>query len=154
MKKIKKENCLVCERIDWIKQNKNPYFVKELETGYVVLGDYQFYRGYTLFLCKIHTNELHKLNKDFRKKYLEEMAIVAEAVYKTFKPKKLNYELLGNTDSHLHWHIFPRYENDPNPGVVTWIVDKNIRYNEKYKLSQEELNNLKKRLLINLDKLL
>ena len=28
-------NCLVCERIQMIKENNNPYFVKELETGYV-----------------------------------------------------------------------------------------------------------------------
>lgn len=24
--------CLICDRIDMIKSNKNPYFVKELET--------------------------------------------------------------------------------------------------------------------------
>ena len=28
--------CLVCDRIDMIKAGKNLYFVKELETGYVV----------------------------------------------------------------------------------------------------------------------
>lgn len=44
--------CLICERIQMIKEHKNPYFVKELETGYVVLGDYQHFKGYTLFLCK------------------------------------------------------------------------------------------------------
>lgn len=32
--------CLVCDRIGLIKEGKNPYFVKELETGYVVLGDH------------------------------------------------------------------------------------------------------------------
>lgn len=25
--------CLICERIDWIRLGKNPYFVKELETA-------------------------------------------------------------------------------------------------------------------------
>ena len=39
-------NCLVCERIQMIKENNNPYFVKELETGYVVLGDYQHFNGF------------------------------------------------------------------------------------------------------------
>ena len=46
--------CLICERIQMIKEHKNPYFVKELETGYVVLGDHQHFKGYTLFLCKEH----------------------------------------------------------------------------------------------------
>lgn len=45
--------CLICQRIELIKAGQNPYFVKELETGYVVIGDYQYFKGYTLFLAKI-----------------------------------------------------------------------------------------------------
>ena len=50
--------CGVCERIRMIRDGTNPYFVKELETGYVVIGDFQHFRGYTLFLCKEHAVEL------------------------------------------------------------------------------------------------
>src|SRR5438477_2593341 len=100
----KETTCLICERILLIKQDKNPYFIKEFETGYAVIGDSQFFKGYCLFLCKIHKEELHELDPDFKKKFLEEMSVLAEAVYKTFKPHKLNYELLGNGDRHLHWH--------------------------------------------------
>ncbi|MGZ7234566.1 HIT family protein, partial [Streptococcus pyogenes] len=66
--------CLICERIDWIENGKNPYFVKELETGYVVTGDHQHFKGYTLFLCKQHVTELHELPRSFRDKHLSEMA--------------------------------------------------------------------------------
>lgn len=31
--------CLICDRIKSIKEGTNPYFVKEFETGYVVIGD-------------------------------------------------------------------------------------------------------------------
>ncbi len=48
-----------------IKNNKNPCYVKELETGYVVIGDYQLFKGYTLFLCKVHETELFNLNNEF-----------------------------------------------------------------------------------------
>lgn len=41
--------CMICERIRAIKNGTNPYFVQELETGYVVLGDHQHFKGYTLF---------------------------------------------------------------------------------------------------------
>ena len=41
-------NCMICERIEWIKAGKNPYFVRELNTGYVVIGDHQRIKGYTL----------------------------------------------------------------------------------------------------------
>ena len=44
--------CLICQRIELIKAGQNPYFVKELETGYVVIGDHQYFKGYTLFLAK------------------------------------------------------------------------------------------------------
>lgn len=113
-------NCFVCNRIALIKQNQNPYFVKELETGYVVLGDYQKFKGYTLFLCKEHATELHFLENGFRQKFLQEMSLVAEAVYNAFHPDKLNYELLGVGNAvHMHWHIFPRKEGDtPAPGPV------------------------------------
>lgn len=74
-------SCLICDRIQMIKDVKNPYFVCELETGYVVLGDHQRFKGYTLFLCKEHTTELHFLESSFKVKYLEEMSLVAEAVY-------------------------------------------------------------------------
>lgn len=95
-------NCLICERIEMIKNGINPYFVCELETGYVVLGDHQYFKGYTLFLCKNHATELHQLPHDFKMKYIEEMSLVAEAVYNIYKSEKMNYELLGNGDSHIH----------------------------------------------------
>ena len=53
--------CFICERIQRIKEGTNPYFVKELETGYVVIGDNQHFKGYTLFLCKEHKTELFQL---------------------------------------------------------------------------------------------
>lgn len=105
-----------------INEGKNPYFVMELETGYVVMGDHQHFKGYTLFLCKEHVTELHYLSRDFKLKYLEEMSIVAEAVYNVFKPEKMNYELLGNGDTHVHWHLFPRVAGDtPEKGPVWWL---------------------------------
>ncbi len=88
-------DCLICERIKQIKVGRNKFFVKELKSGYVVIGDHQYYEGYALLLSKIHTDELHKLKPEERSQFLEDMALVAEAVYKTFNPKKLNYELLG-----------------------------------------------------------
>jgi diadenosine tetraphosphate (Ap4A) HIT family hydrolase len=114
--------CLVCERIEMIKQDTNPYFVIELETGYVVMGDHQHFKGYTLFLCKQHVTELHHLPQDFKLKHLEEMSIVAEAVCNVFKPEKMNYELLGNEDVHAYWHLFPRVTGDtPQKGPVWWL---------------------------------
>lgn len=146
--------CFVCDRIALIKQNQNPYFVKELETGYVVMGDYQRFKGYTLFLCKEHVMELHFLEDGFRQKFLQEMSLVAEAVYNAFHPDKLNYELLGVGNAvHMHWHIFPRKEGDtPAPGPV-WKVDKEEMYAQKYLPGEEDLEKMKQSLKTELEKL-
>lgn len=141
------EKCLICDRINLINQNKNSYFVKELTTGYVVLGDYQLFRGYTLFLCKEHKRELHELEPDFRKTFLWEMSEVAAAVFRAFEPRKLNYELLGNTDKHMHWHIFPRHVDDPNPDRTVWNIPREIRNSDSSKPTEKELETLKEKLL-------
>lgn len=148
------DNCLVCERIALIKENKNPYFVRELNTGYVVIGDCQRIKGYTLFLCRQHAYELHELEPRFRDEFLHEMAVVAEAVYHAFQPDKLNYALLGTGRGlHMHWHIYPRREGDtPTPGPV-WQLGRELT-DEKYQPTSEELEQLKARLGKALDKLL
>ncbi|WP_315107985.1 HIT family protein [Clostridium intestinale] len=138
--------CLICERIEMIKQKSNPYFVMELETGYVVIGDHQHFKGYTLFLCKHHVSELHELPKGFRVKYLEEMSIVAEAAYNAFKPEKMNYELLGNGDSHVHWHLFPRVTGDtPKKGPVWWLPREEM-YDDSKRIKGDELRNMVEKL--------
>lgn len=41
--------CFICDRIKMIKDGSNPYFVKELETGYAGIGDNQRFRGYSFY---------------------------------------------------------------------------------------------------------
>jgi len=95
-----------------IKRGTNPYYVRELDTGYVVIGDHQHFYGYTLFLCKQHVTELHHLDRDTKIRFLEEMSLVAQAAAEAFGAEKMNCELLGNGDAHLHWHLFPRRTGD------------------------------------------
>ena len=148
-------DCGVCKRIEMIKRGENPYFVRELKTGYVVLGDVQRFKGYTLFLCKECAAELHFLEKEFRNTFLQEMSLVAEAVYHAFQPDKLNYELLGvGNNVHMHWHIFPRRDGDtPEKGPV-WKLDRMEMNADVYKPAPGELEELKARLNDELDRLL
>ena len=84
--------CEICDRIQMIKSGDNPFFVRELTTGYVVLSDNQHFKGYTLFLLKEHMTELFELEDNTRARFLEEMTIVAEAVSRAFGAEKMNYE--------------------------------------------------------------
>ena len=153
--------CLICDRIEMIKKGENPYFVKELETGYVVIGDNQHFYGYTLFLYKNHENktELFHLRSDEKMKFLEEMSIVAEAVSKSFGAEKMNYELLGMGDAHLHWHLYPRRSGDienygnNGKGPVWWYpMDK--MYSDENRPTGNELEEMRRKLLSELDKLI
>ncbi|MFH1564759.1 MAG: HIT family protein [bacterium] len=137
------KNCLICSRINSIKNSTNPYFIIELKTGYVVFADHQFFKGYVLFLCKQHKTELHQLDTEYKKNFLIEMSLVAETVFKAFKPEKLNYELLGNKDSHLHWHIIPRYRYDPHPQRAIWAINQSLVNSDKYCPSKIELKKMR-----------
>ena len=151
--------CLICDRIKMIKDNTNPWFVKELETGYVVIGDNQHFKGYTLFLCKEHKTELFQLDRSLKLKFLEEMSIVAEAVSTAFGAEKMNYELLGNGDTHLHWHLFPRTSGDlenygnNGKGPVWWYPIEKM-YSSENKPSIAELDEMKRKLSKELERLL
>ncbi len=146
--------CFICQRIQLIKQQQNIYFVKELSTAYIVLGDHQYFKGYTLLLFKQHACELHELSLSSKQQFLLDMSYTAEAVFKAFKPQKLNYELLGNSAPHLHWHIFPRYANDLLPNSPVWLVNRSVRYAETAKPSPSELAQLKEKLLFQLAQIL
>lgn len=136
--------CLICDRIELIKQGKNPHFVKELETGYVVIGDGQYFKGYTLFLAKEHVTELHQMEYETKIKFLEEMSIVQEAVAKAFQAEKMNIELLGNGDAHVHWHLFPRKAGDMHGyghngrGPVWWVPWEEMS-SEEYQPKESDL---------------
>ena len=89
---------------------------------------------------------------------MEEMIMVAEAVGNAFHPEKMNYELLGMGDAHLHWHLYPRVNGDiekygnNGKGPVWWYpMDK--MYSDENRLSEKELSEMKMKLLAELNRL-
>jgi diadenosine tetraphosphate (Ap4A) HIT family hydrolase len=94
--------------------------VAVLPASVAILGADQFYQGYTLVIGKRHATELYHLPDAESTAFFQDMLRVARAIDRAFSPRKMNYELLGNTVAHLHWHLFPRYAGDPNPSRPTW----------------------------------
>ncbi len=145
-------DCDMCKVIEQIKASKNPWFVKELETGYVIFGWNQHFYGYVLFICKQHVSELWELEENFRKLYLNEMTLVAKAVKEAFGAEKMNYECLGNGDVHLHFHLFPRVGGDlgaygNNGKGPVWWLPKEIMWDNHNIPNMEELKTMKEKLL-------
>lgn len=101
-------DCQMCRR--W--ETDSDLRIIELPNSYVILNRDQFFPGYTLLFTKIHATELFHLDRDVRSALMEEVSLVAKALYTVFTPAKINYELLGNMVPHIHWHIVPRFSSD------------------------------------------
>ena len=113
--------CGICAVIDRIKADNFRDFIAELKSCYVILGDQQFYRGYCVLFAKLHATELYLMPADAARLLFDEMRLVAEAIAAVVKPWKMNYECLGNSEPHVHWHLLPRYENDDQRRGPIWL---------------------------------
>ena len=139
--------CLVCDRLKLWSEGKNPYFIAEFKNSIFVVGDHQFYRGYSLLLLKDHIRELHELSDTQYAELSRELMMASTAIVKTFNPWKMNHESLGNTEEHVHWHITPRYESDPhrhsNPYINRHQFDDfSISHDEARKIAASVRYNL------------
>jgi diadenosine tetraphosphate (Ap4A) HIT family hydrolase len=114
------DNCEICARLERLRSGADSGLIAEMETGFAVMGEWQVWRGYAILLCKEPATELDELPPDFRAAFLRDMVTLASAIRRVVNPHKLNYECLGNQVHHLHWHIFPRYLDEPAPLQPVW----------------------------------
>jgi diadenosine tetraphosphate (Ap4A) HIT family hydrolase len=114
--------CPFCWKIETIEELGASDVVWHFPHSVALLGMWQFYQGYCLLVSRRHAAELSELLTDERRAYLEEMCLLAQAIQTCYRPHKLNYELLGNQVPHLHWHLFPRYLDDPDRQTAVWLA--------------------------------
>ena len=110
------EDCWMCQGL---RQPEHLVFF-ESRTTVGKLNPDQFFNGYSFVTLKWHDEELYDLVDKDRRHFLEDMSRVARVLSDTFKPDKMNYELLGNGMPHLHWHLIPRYKTDLFWGRPIW----------------------------------
>lgn len=114
-------NCPMCKTVADLCGAEATNLVWRFPHSIAFVGPWQFYTGYCLLASREHATELSQLGTH-RSAFLSEMAILAEAIEARFRPHKLNCELLGNLVPHLHWHIFPRYADDPERLQPVWLA--------------------------------
>jgi diadenosine tetraphosphate (Ap4A) HIT family hydrolase len=88
----------------------------ELDHVWVTGGRLAPLPGYVCVVAKRHVREPFELPPDERAAFWADALIAAEAVATLLLPKKMNYEIHGNTVAHLHMHLFPRFDGDPFEG--------------------------------------
>jgi diadenosine tetraphosphate (Ap4A) HIT family hydrolase len=88
---------------------KNPRVIARMPSGWAVLGESQFLRGYSLLLPDPVVPHLNAMEPAHRTQFLHDMAHLGEAVLAVTGAVRINYEMLGNVEPALHAHLFPRY---------------------------------------------
>jgi diadenosine tetraphosphate (Ap4A) HIT family hydrolase len=115
------QSCSICQRISLWQSGESPYFIHEFKNSIFVVGDHQFHRGYSLLLLKEHVRELHELTPAIQSELFRELMSAGRALVDTFHPWKMNYSCYGNLDPHIHWHLFPRYDSEPDHLNHPWL---------------------------------
>lgn len=104
---------LIHERVEMARAEANPTVICRMPSGWAVLGDAQFFSGYSLLLPDPVVSDLNALDADARRQYLYDMTVIGDALLEVTEAYRVNYEILGNLDPALHTHIFPRYRHEP-----------------------------------------
>src|SRR3954451_6542418 len=106
--------CPLCTKIAHLDQLPADELVWKFPLSVVTLGPWQYYEGYCVVVARTHVTELFDLSAADRAAILEEVALTARAIHRVVRPRKINYEWLGNQVPHMHWHLFPRQEAEQN----------------------------------------
>jgi len=116
---------LIQERVDLARRGENPAVMCKLRSGWAVIGDVQFLPGYSLLLPDPVVPSLNDLAAEARIAFLDDMALIGDAILEITDAARINYEILGNTEPELHAHIFPRYatESDERRTKPVWFYD-------------------------------
>ena len=120
-------HCGICGIIERIKSGAFADTIAELPRSWLILGDAQFYRGYSVLLAKRHINEMHLMPRGEAHELIDELMAVGKTLERVIKPLKLNYECLGNQEPHVHWHVFPRYAEDAMRLAPVWLRPEDER---------------------------
>lgn len=117
------------DRIGSSLRGENPTVLRRLGAGFANIGDVQFLPGYCVLL--VDTPEVQRLTdlpRDRRAQFLADMDVLGEAVERVCGRRdpgfrRVNLEILGNTDPYLHAHVWPRYDWEPEHvvGRPVWL---------------------------------
>jgi diadenosine tetraphosphate (Ap4A) HIT family hydrolase len=103
----------IAQRVASARAGANPTVICRVPSGWVVLCDMQYLRGYCILLPDPVVESLNTLDRSQRAQYLCDMALVGDALLEVTGAYRINYAVFGNTDPALHAHIVPRYTVEP-----------------------------------------
>ncbi len=113
------ERCDICAPRE--PNNEHRLLIAPLAISTLYLFRDQRFRGYSLLTFDArHATALEELSEIEYAAYMSDLRRASNAIRRALHPDHMNYECLGNSNPHLHWHIIPRYKNDPRWGQPIW----------------------------------
>jgi diadenosine tetraphosphate (Ap4A) HIT family hydrolase len=79
--------------------------------------------GFCRVIWNAHVRELTDLAAADRLQFMDTVFRVEAALRSSLAPHKMNVASLGNLTPHLHWHVIPRFADDPAFPKPIWAVN-------------------------------
>ncbi|MCC6741903.1 MAG: HIT family protein [Planctomycetia bacterium] len=108
--------CTMCSSL----AKRDGCFIAEWPYHVWRLAEDQTWPGWSILIFKKHVTELFELSPAERAMAIEEVAEASRLLKVAFNATKMNVELLGNQEPHIHWHIVPRRNDDPAWNRPIW----------------------------------
>ncbi|MEN9849651.1 MAG: hypothetical protein RL368_2391 [Pseudomonadota bacterium] len=86
----------------------------------IIRVESQEYVGFCRVILKQHVTEMTDLTASERTRLMNAVYAIESVLRKTYQPTKINLASLGNLVPHLHWHIIPRFQDDPHFPNPIW----------------------------------
>jgi diadenosine tetraphosphate (Ap4A) HIT family hydrolase len=83
-----------------------------MSSGWAVMGNSQFLRGYSLLLPDPVVPHLNAMDLAMRDQFLSDMGKLGDAVLAATGALRINYAMFGNVEPALHAHVIPRYTDE------------------------------------------
>jgi diadenosine tetraphosphate (Ap4A) HIT family hydrolase len=99
-------------RVERLRRGEDPTLVARMPSGWAVLGEQQFLRGYCLLLPDPVVGTLNELSGFARLRVLSDTARLGDALLAATGARRINYAIFGNLEPALHIHLVPRYEDE------------------------------------------
>lgn len=104
------QNCFYCTHNEIL--HDRMIEIQPLHVSTFYLNRDQTHRGRAIVALNWHTEELFQLTDDERNEFAKDVAHAAQTLMEVFHPDKINYAIYGDTVSHLHFHLVPKYKTD------------------------------------------
>ena len=88
----------------------------------VVLVDEAGYPGFCRVIWAAHVKEMTDLSAPEREHFMQVVFAVEASLRELMQPDKVNLASLGNVVPHLHWHVIPRFGDDPHFPAPIWAA--------------------------------